>query len=273
MVSVNDVELFVKEAGSGPPILLIHGTGIDADTWGPIFDDLASDHRAIAYDRRGFTRSAGVPATPNWKLHAADAAALLRELDAVPATVVGWSAGGIVALDLAVNHPELVSGLVLLDAGLHAVKHPSRGFLAAWVGSQLAGRRRGPEAAADRFMTYTCGFRGGESVWGEYPEERKQVVRANGAAMLVEMRAAGRDRHLNAKALGALRMPVTIAHGERTQPFFETCARATAELIPHARLRAIEGANHALGYTAPDATAALIREAASAAARPVGTVA
>jgi pimeloyl-ACP methyl ester carboxylesterase len=134
----------------------------------------------------------------------------------------------------------------------------------------VAGRRRGPEAAADRFMTYTCGYSDGSSAWDQYPEDRKDVLRANGRAMLTELRAAGKDRHLNARTLGALTMPVTIAHGERTQSFFATCARATAKLIPHARSHAIPGGNHALAYTAPEATAALIRETAGV---PVGAAA
>ena len=61
-------------------------------------------------------------------------------------------------------------------------------------------------------------------------------------------------------------MPVTIAHGERTQTFFRSCSRAMARLMPQARMHSIPGANHALGYTAPQATAELIREAARSAA-------
>ena len=261
-VRAGDIDVFYKEAGSGPPILLIHGSGINADTWGPIFDDLARDHRVVAYDRRGFSRTGGEP-TADWKRHGADAAALIEALDLAPAFVAGWSAGGIVAFDLAVARPELVAGLVSLEAGLHGAKHPTLRFLRTWLATQVAGRRHGPEAATDRFMEWTCGFRDGGSVWGEYPEERKEVVRANGESMLVEMRAAGKDKHLSAERLSALRVPVTIGYGERTQDWFEKCSRAAADLIPHARLEAIPGGNHALGYTAPQPTADLIRSTAA----------
>lgn len=263
-IHVNGVDLFVKESGAGPPVLLIHGTGIDADTWGAIYDDLARDHRVIAYDRRGFSRSGPEGATPDWKRHSADAAALLREMEAAPATVVGWSAGGIIAYDLAVSHPELVSTLVTFEAALHGVKHPSLGFMRTFVAAQVLGRVRGPEAAVDRFMHYTCGFREGGHVWDEYPADRKAVLYGNGRSMLRELNAAGRDRHLTAERLGGLRMPVTIAYGARTQPWFERCAKAAAKLVPTARLQTIPGGNHALAYTAPEATAALVREAAAA---------
>lgn len=46
-VETDGASLFVKEAGTGSPILLIHGIGIDAENWGPIFDDLAHDHRVM----------------------------------------------------------------------------------------------------------------------------------------------------------------------------------------------------------------------------------
>ena len=262
-VRVDAGELFVKEAGDGPSLLLIHGSGIDADTWGPIFDDLTRDFRVIAYDRRGFSRSTG-PATPRWQTHGEDAAAILRELHAAPAAVAGWSAGGIVALQLAIAKPSLVSRLVLLETGLHAVKHLDRVQMRAFLGAQIAARRRGPAAAVDVFMDYTCGFRDGESLWADYPADRKDVLRANAASLLVELRAAGRDRHINRRALSSLKVPVTIAYGERSQRFFESCAKGAAKLMPDATLTTIPEANHALAASAPDATAELIRSAVRA---------
>jgi pimeloyl-ACP methyl ester carboxylesterase len=53
VVTVDGVELFYKERGSGSPILLVHGMGGNADVWDEAFDLLAKDHRVIAYDRRG----------------------------------------------------------------------------------------------------------------------------------------------------------------------------------------------------------------------------
>ena len=64
-------------SGSGDPILLIHGNGANTRIWGRSADDLAAEHLVIAYDRRGFGRSPGPPAS-NMRDHVADAAALLR---------------------------------------------------------------------------------------------------------------------------------------------------------------------------------------------------
>ena len=50
-LSVNGARLFVREAGAGTPLLLIHGADPDSRGWGDTFEDLARDHRAIAFDR------------------------------------------------------------------------------------------------------------------------------------------------------------------------------------------------------------------------------
>jgi pimeloyl-ACP methyl ester carboxylesterase len=90
-------------------------------------DGLAGDHRVIAYNRRGYPGS-GEPIS-DWVRHREDAAALLEELEAAPATIMGNNAGGIVALDLAVHRPELVSTLVLIDPAVYARKHTTSGVV------------------------------------------------------------------------------------------------------------------------------------------------
>src|SRR5712692_10087048 len=93
-IQVSSAELYCRVAGEGIPILLIHGGAGSADSWFESFDRLSKRHRVIAYDRRGQNRSGGSPSA-DWHQEAEDAAALLRALEATPAPVVGWSAGGI----------------------------------------------------------------------------------------------------------------------------------------------------------------------------------
>ncbi len=140
--------------GQGPPLLLIHGGAEDASMLAPQAAAFARrGHRVIRYDRRGTGGSprAGWPES-GVAGHVDDAAALLRTLDAVPATVLGFSSGGVVALALAARHPELVSRVVawepaalgMLPGGLamHAeVMAPAEAHLAAnpgdWNGAAV----------------------------------------------------------------------------------------------------------------------------------------
>src|SRR5262245_49292891 len=115
----------VIKLGAGPALLLIHGTGATSDFWGEATGRLAGRCQVIIYDRRGTGRSSNWP-TAHHDVHAEDAAAIIRELNVGPVTVLGWSMGGIVALCLASRHPGLVRGLVLQEAPLYARR--DRGF-------------------------------------------------------------------------------------------------------------------------------------------------
>lgn len=116
-------ELAYRVGGEGPPLLLIHGGGEDLTMLTPVAEAVArSGYRVIWYDRRG----TGGSTRENWPeggvaQHATDAAGLLQELDAAPATVVGFSSGGVLALALAERHPEVVDHVVAWEPAAIAV--------------------------------------------------------------------------------------------------------------------------------------------------------
>src|SRR5258708_7839619 len=99
-IDVNGAKLHYLVQGSGPPLLLIHGTGGDADAFSAALPGLAQSNTVIAYDRRSFSRSRAKPHPPRqyYSNHAADAVELLKGLGIATANVFGWSAGGLVAL-------------------------------------------------------------------------------------------------------------------------------------------------------------------------------
>jgi pimeloyl-ACP methyl ester carboxylesterase len=266
-VSVDGADLFYREAGSGPPLLLIHGSGPDAYSWGEAFDDLARDHRVIAYDRRGFSRSSGEPSA-DWHRHGEDAAALLEGLDVAPAHVAGWSGGGLVALDLVLDHPALVRSLVLIETPLYGRRRPTLGLVRTFLEAQSLRRRKGDRAAAEAWLRFITGYREGGSTWDrpDYPEERKEELLANASAMLTEMQS--RHAHLTRERVSSIDCPVTVVLGGRSQSWFQKTARATADLIDDAQLRMIEDSNHAFGWEQPHALATAIREGAARAAAP-----
>src|SRR3954468_23940173 len=99
-VSAGAATLHYEQVGGGrPAVLLIHGTA--AALWGELPELLAAGHRVISYDRRGYGSSSG-PQPTTLAEHTTDAIGLLDALAVSQAVVVGWSVGGIVALDLAI---------------------------------------------------------------------------------------------------------------------------------------------------------------------------
>jgi 3-oxoadipate enol-lactonase len=109
-------ELFLRDTGGdGPVVMLLHGWIATADlNWWCTYEALTgAGYRVLAIDHRGHGRGLR-PLTPFRLVDcAADAAAALRELDAAPALVVGYSMGGAIAQLVARDHPDVVAGLVL----------------------------------------------------------------------------------------------------------------------------------------------------------------
>jgi 3-oxoadipate enol-lactonase len=115
-------ELFLRDTGGdGPAVMLLHGWIVSADVnwWGAYQDLREAGYRVLAIDHRGHGR--GMRPLERFRLAdcAADAAAALRQLDAAPALVVGYSMGGAVAQLVARDHPDVVGGLVLSATGQH----------------------------------------------------------------------------------------------------------------------------------------------------------
>src|SRR5690242_18617682 len=111
--AVNGSRLYYESAGTGPPLVLLHGFTLDTRMWDDQFEAFARQYRVIRYDLRGFGRSA-VP-TESYS-HAEDLHALLGHLETEAAYVAGLSMGGAVALDYALAYPQAVRGLILIDA-------------------------------------------------------------------------------------------------------------------------------------------------------------
>jgi len=104
----------VRTGSHGPPVLLLHPVGLDGPIWTPLTTQLAKSYRVIAPSLRGHGRSPAFP--PPWTVRelAADVHALLQRHADGPVHVVGLSLGGIVAQQLAVDHPTDVGSLVLI---------------------------------------------------------------------------------------------------------------------------------------------------------------
>jgi 3-oxoadipate enol-lactonase len=131
-------ELFVRDTGGdGPPVLLLHGWTATADlNWYAQYDALAQrGHRVLAVDHRGHGR--GMRALAEFRLQdcADDALGLLEQLDTGPATVVGYSMGGPIALLCARRRPQAVGALVLCATASNWRSPRIRGLwwsMAAW---------------------------------------------------------------------------------------------------------------------------------------------
>jgi proline iminopeptidase len=116
LITLNGISLFTRTIGDGPDVIVLHGgPGAHHDYLLPQFDRLAHGRRLRYYDQRGGGRSPVERGTPvAWSEQVADLAALIAHWDTAPATLLGYSWGGLLALLLAVTHPDRVARLALV---------------------------------------------------------------------------------------------------------------------------------------------------------------
>jgi pimeloyl-ACP methyl ester carboxylesterase len=126
-IDAHGARLHLRETGdaSAPRVLLIHGASANLrELWHPLADDLARDHRVIAFDRPGYGHSTRPRSgAEQLKTQALMAAAVLEASGEGPAIIVGHSLGAGVSLRLALERPDLVSALVLIAPASHTFAH------------------------------------------------------------------------------------------------------------------------------------------------------
>lgn len=111
------VRLAYVDAGSGPELVLLHGMFGDYLDWEPVIGPLARQFRVLALDLPGFGNSEKPDITYDASLFVSATDGLLRAVEAPKAILVGNSFGGLVALLFALEHPDMLDGLVLVGSG------------------------------------------------------------------------------------------------------------------------------------------------------------
>ncbi|MBA2347698.1 MAG: alpha/beta fold hydrolase [Solirubrobacterales bacterium] len=116
-IILNGRRLRFLDVGAGPPLLLIHGLGGSWHSWLENLPALAARYRVIAVDLPGFGGSDQIRGASSLPSHARTISELLVLLQIVKVSVLAHSMGGLVAIRLATERPELVRRLVLVNAG------------------------------------------------------------------------------------------------------------------------------------------------------------
>ena len=245
---VDGAELEFEVTGAGEPVQLIHGALI-ADAYAPLCAVLAlnSRYRLVRYHRRGHAGSSPVRAPFSLGQEAADCRALLGHLGIERANVVGHSTGGAIALQLALDAPELVHSLILLEPSLLDV--PSGALLAEALGPVLEQYGAGDkEGAADSFLRWAIGpdYRG----WLDrlIPGAFQQLVADADTFFGVELPSLEEWRFTRDDAR-AITQPVLGVFGAESAsiwPGWNEVQERLREWLPQTEPFVLAGSNHAL---------------------------
>ncbi|HEY7632462.1 MAG TPA: alpha/beta hydrolase [Thermoleophilaceae bacterium] len=246
-LEIDGVNLAYEERASGPPVLLVHGTG--GAEWDPLPGMLAADNHVIYYHRRSFGPSTHPPLA-DLPRHTADAAALIEQLGGAPLTVVGHSMGGIVSIDLTVRRPDLVSRLVLVEPPLHFTQHPTEAMMSELGHAMQLREAEGDEAGAEYFMRWATTTTDGGCGYELAPPDVKERLLANSSAILKELEGGTGD-YISADEVAAISCPVTLLVGELTLPEYWQAAERIKAANPAVELVTVPGAGHMLTATHP----------------------
>jgi pimeloyl-ACP methyl ester carboxylesterase len=116
-VDVDGAQLNVEITGTGTPLILIHGIGANLSLWKDIVPRLSTRHKVISYDLRGSGSSDFTTDPPlSLSLWSKDVAGMMDALKIGRATLVGWSLGGIISIQFALDFPQRAKSLVLVGA-------------------------------------------------------------------------------------------------------------------------------------------------------------
>lgn len=254
---INGMELEYNVKGSGEPVLLI-STGPIADSFLPFLShpSLVEHYRLISYHQRGQAGSKRSPVPVSFEQHAADAAALLDYLGVRCAHIAGHSTGGSIALQLALDRPEVIHSLVLLEPALMGV--PSAASFLEKAGPALADYDAGDrEKAMAEFLSVvssldweTCRTVIEKHIPGGVAQAMKDADTFFGSYLpTLETWKFGPEE------AAAISQPVLSVLGTKTERLFVEGRELLFSWFPQAKDLTIEGVGHLLHMQHPEAVA------------------
>lgn len=251
-IEVDGAEIHTEVRGAGEPVLLIGAADEDAEVYRGIAERLAQAHSVVTYDRRGTGRSDRVDWPSDSSRHADDAAAIIRILDLRDVVVLGASAGGIVALRLALRHPKSPKAVLVYEPGIfgmaeggeelrlrveaavegHLLSHPDD-----WQGATDALGREAASSMDDMTSLFTP------------PSGKEWFTRrtAMNAESLIRGDLPLTEERFDTDAVANCPVALRFSHGTVSLPIFGAIAENLAALRSE-RPDAIEGLSHGIFY-------------------------
>ncbi|WP_169975809.1 alpha/beta fold hydrolase [Tautonia rosea] len=259
-LTVNGLRLHIQQAGNGPDVILIHGVTGDLSIWFlcRAMQALPRDYRVTAFDLRGHGYSEVPPSGYTSADHASDVIALMDEIGAERARLVGHSFGAVIAAHTAVLAPDRVEAVVLSDPYFPALRHLED--VSRW-GHWQNFRREAEDA----------GVVLSDEHWYDLGQFFDQVLHLNHEDMLKFRRAVGLpgterllrlcqttcgedtkvEAGLTVDRIDSIHIPVLALYGEAS-PFLAT-AEYLVDHLPNCRRALVPGAQHRAPEENPEA--------------------
>jgi pimeloyl-ACP methyl ester carboxylesterase len=259
---LHGVELEYAEKGSGEPVILI-GTGPIADSFLPFFSEMALVERyhLIRYHQRGQVGSTPGPGPVSFAEHAVDAAALLGHLGIRRAHVAGHSTGAIIALQLAVDRPDIVHTLALLEPPLTGA--PSAEAFFEKVGPALAAYSAGDREEAMRVFLSVVGsldWQACRTVIEKHVPGGATQAMQDADTFFGSYLPALNAWQFGPEQVADISQPVLLVLGTETERWFVDGGELLHSWFPQVKDCTIEGVGHLLHMQCPEPVAQGVAE-------------
>jgi pimeloyl-ACP methyl ester carboxylesterase len=234
---------------SGPPVVLVHSSGMTSRQWRRIADALEPAHRVVVPDLLGYGESAPWPRDERFHF-TMDLLAIEGLIDRVarergPVHLVGHSYGGFLAMLAALHRPHALRSIAVYEPVTFGVLH-SRGEKEA-LATIMPGDETAPfpdsDEALEAWMTRFIEYWNGPGAWQTLAEPMRQQFRATGRKVVGEVRSLGADRTPH-QAYATVTVPVLLMGSEKPTLAADRVLAILEECAPRARRVAITGAGH-----------------------------
>ena len=233
---------------NAPRVVLVHGAMDRGASFSRVVGYL-HDYVVTTYDRRGYAHSMEVPVGETLDVHIDDLMAILANSDEQPSTVIGHSLGGVITLAAAARRPELFASIGVYESPMPWLD---------WWPSSSAGSRTlavdsdDPGQSAESFMRFLVG----DMAWEMLPMKTQQQRRAEGPALLADLRALRLETPPYEPE--AIKVPVAIAGGAESRDHHKQGCEAMAKMF-NTDVQWVEGAGHGGHMSHPGPFAAFVR--------------
>ena len=245
-----DIQLYYELYGNGPVLMLIAGLASDSQSWLPVVDALAQQFSVLLLDNRGVGRSTQ-ECEISVSLMAEDCAALVRHLGLSRVSLLGHSMGGMVALECARCHPDLVERLLLAATAAHNTDRNNLLFL-DWADRYEAGHDRAAWFRGILYWIFTERFFENKPLldaslsyllnypWPQLPQAFRQQVQA-----IADFDAT--------PWLGQVAVPTCVLAGGQDLLMPLEHSTYLAQQLPNAVLKVVTDAAHSVHSEQPEA--------------------
>jgi 3-oxoadipate enol-lactonase len=244
---INGIDLHYNIYGSGAPIILVHGLGMDQGMWDLQAPEFSRNYQVIIYDLRGHGQSESPDYSYSIDLFADDLHHFLRYLGLKKSAALGLSLGGRIVLRFALKYPEETRALLLADAQSETPEESKQRFreLVEVV------RRQGMGPAAEVFFSWPLLQRFAQLNPERFQKEKARFAKSSAVGFIHSCLAIAQMEPLTDR-LGEIKAPTLALAGEKDEPFLPYLD-IYSRRIPNCKKLTIPRAGHLSNIENPQA--------------------